>query len=107
MIVNDQQTVHDVLAALMELGITTATVIESQGMGKIVSEQMPIFAGFRNLWGGSSSYNSTIFTVLDEDILQETIDLIREVMFEESENPRGVMFTLPVVHFITPAGSNK
>lgn len=102
MVVNDQETVHDVLAALMEQGITTATVIESQGMGSIVAEQMPIFAGFRNLWGGASSYNTTIFTVIENDILDETLALLREVMIEAPERPRGVLFTVPVDNFIAP-----
>ncbi|MDP8223464.1 MAG: hypothetical protein P9L99_08900 [Candidatus Lernaella stagnicola] len=102
LVVNDQQMVHDVLAAFMEVGITTATVIESQGMGKIVSEQMPIFAGFRNLWGGAGSFNSTIFTVVDDAMLDEAVELVKEVMFEEPETPRGVMFILPVTHFFAP-----
>jgi nitrogen regulatory protein P-II 1 len=101
-IVNDQQMVYDVLAALMEVGITTATVIESQGMGKIVAEQMPIFAGFRNLWGGSGSYNSTIFTVLTDEKLEETVALVREVMFDGPDKPRGVCFVMPVTHFFAP-----
>ena len=99
MVINNQETVHAVLTALMEVGITTATAIESQGMGKIVSEQIPIFAGFRNLWGGASSYNTTVFTVIDEVLLPEVIELIREVMFEDAAKPGGVFFTLPVSHF--------
>ncbi|MHA1568556.1 MAG: P-II family nitrogen regulator [Alphaproteobacteria bacterium] len=99
MVINDEDTVQNVLAALMEVGITTATVVESQGMGKIVTEQMPIFAGFRNLWGGANPYNTTVFTVLEDDILQETIDLVSEVMFEIVDTPRGVIFTIPVDNF--------
>ena len=99
MVINDEDTVHDVLTALMETGVTTATVIESQGMGSIVAEQMPIFAGFRNLWGGANPYNRTVFTVIDDEILEETLSLIEEVMFELPANPRGAMFTVPVDHF--------
>lgn len=99
MVINDQELVQDVLTALMEVGITTATVIESQGMGKLVSEQLPIFAGFRNLWGGASPYNMTVFTVIDDDLLGETLDLLEEVMFVDTDSPRGVIFTLPVDHF--------
>ena len=78
MVINDEDVVRDVLTALMEVGITTATVIESQGMGAIVSEKMPIFAGFRNLWGGASPYNTTIFTVVEDDLLEEALGLMSE-----------------------------
>jgi nitrogen regulatory protein PII len=102
MVINDQDTVRDVLTALLEAGITTATIIESQGMGKIVSEQMPIFAGFRHLWGGANPYNTTVFTVVRDELLDEALALVEEVMFVESPNPRGVVFTLPVDHFRAP-----
>ncbi|NLH50352.1 MAG: hypothetical protein GX444_17365 [Myxococcales bacterium] len=107
MVINDQQMVYDVLAALMEAGITTATLIESQGMGKIVAEQMPIFAGFRNLWGGGSAYSTTVFTVVDDARLPEAAELVRTVMFEEAEKPGGVFFTLPVDHFYARPASDK
>ncbi len=103
MVINDQDTVRDVLTALMEAGITTATIIESQGMGKVVSEQIPIFAGFRNLWGGANPYNTTVFTVVRDEVLDDALALVEEVMFVESANPRGVIFTLPVDHFRTPS----
>ncbi|HPQ70223.1 MAG TPA: hypothetical protein PKW95_13935 [bacterium] len=102
-VINDQDTVRDVVAALVELGITTATLIESQGMGKIVREQMPIFAGFRHLWGGANPYNTTLFTVVDDSLLAEAVELIEEVMYEAGAGPRGVVFALPVSHFRHPS----
>jgi len=103
-VINDQETVREVLTALMEAGITTATVIESQGMGKLVREELPIFAGFRHLWGGANPYNTTLFTVLDEAALDEALPLVEEVMFAQASGPRGVVFALPVTHFRHPGG---
>jgi len=101
-VVNDSDRVQDVLTAFLEVGITTATVVESQGMGRVVTEQMPIFAGFRNLWSGARPYNKTIFTVVDDEKARAVIPVLRDVIFreeEKSKGAKGVIFTVPVVEF--------
>ena len=106
-VINEQNVVREVLTALIEAGITTATVIESQGMGKFVAEQMPIFAGFRHLWGGANPYNTTLFTVVNDEQLAEALPLVEEVMFEDKTGPRGVVFTIPVGHFRHPGDKKE
>jgi len=109
-VVNDPDRVQDVLTALLEVGITTATVIESQGMGRVVTEQMPIFAGFRNLWSGARPYNKTIFTVVDDEKAEEAMHALRDAMFggrQDARGAKGVLFTVPVLDFYKSTGSGQ
>ena len=45
MIASDHAMFDDLITALLDIGLTGATVIESKGMGSILREEMPIFAG--------------------------------------------------------------
>ena len=42
---NHPEDLDDVLAGFLEIGVTGATVIDSVGMGQILSHDVPIFAG--------------------------------------------------------------
>ncbi|MCB9848478.1 MAG: hypothetical protein H6814_08700 [Phycisphaeraceae bacterium] len=49
MIASDHAMFDDLITALLDIGLTGATVIESRGMGSIIREEMPIFAGLAAL----------------------------------------------------------
>ena len=49
MIASDHAMFDDLITALLDIGLTGATVIESRGMGAILREEMPIFAGLAAL----------------------------------------------------------
>jgi hypothetical protein len=44
-VVNDPEKVDEILSGYLELGITGATIINSEGMGRVLSHDIPIFAG--------------------------------------------------------------
>jgi len=98
-IVNDPDRLHDVVAALVEAGVPGATVIETQGIGKILSKDIPIFAGFRHLLAGAQPFNYTIMAVVDDpEVVDDAVDLLRDVLDDSVQ--KGVIFTLPVSRFI-------
>jgi nitrogen regulatory protein P-II 1 len=100
-VLNEPEYLNDVLTAFVEAGCTTATVLESQGMGRILSQDVPIFAGFRHLFVGSKPYNHTIFAVVDDPALvQRIVSLVRDVLREVEEVSKGVLFTVPVSSFV-------
>lgn len=100
-VLNEPEYLHDVLTAFVEAGCTTATVVESQGMGRIISQDVPIFAGFRHLFSGSKPYNYTIFAVVDDaKLVERIIRLVRDVLSEVEEESKGVLFTVPVSSFV-------
>lgn len=100
-VLNEPEFLSDVLTAFVEAGCTTATVLESQGLGRIISQDIPIFAGFRHLFAGSKPYNYTIFAVVDDaPMVKRIVRLVRDVLSEVEEESKGVLFTLPVGSFV-------
>ena len=45
-ICNQPDKLEEILEAFVEVGITGATVLDTVGMGQILSTEVPIFAGF-------------------------------------------------------------
>lgn len=98
-IVHSPDRLQDVLTGLVEIGITRATVFESQGMGSIVSSVMSVFAGFRELWAGTGDFNHTVFAVVEDDVVDEAMRVVKDIMDEYPEKGRGAAFSLPVTRF--------
>ena len=65
-VINHAELVDDVLAGFVELGITGATIVESKGMGRMLAQEVPIFAGLRTLNTRSRTANRTLFCVVDD-----------------------------------------
>ncbi len=104
-VLNEPNYLHDVLAAFLEAGATTSTVIESQGMGRILSHDVPIFAGFRHLFAGSKPFNHTIFAVVDDrKVVARIVELVRDVLADVEEESKGIVFSLPVSSFAKLSG---
>jgi len=48
-ILNSPDDVDAILAGFVELGVRGATIINSEGMGRVLSHDIPIFAGLQTL----------------------------------------------------------
>ena len=96
-VINDPSKVDEILEAFLEMGITGATIIDSFGMGCQLVQDVPIFAGFRNLLSGSSQYNKTIFSVIDdEEKLREAVRTVENIVGNLKSPSSGIIFTIPV-----------
>ena len=96
-VVNDPQKVDDILQAFLEIGITGATIIDSYGMGKALLQDIPIFAGFRNMLAGTGSYNKTIFSIIEnEEKANQAIAAIDSICGDLMDPATGLVFTIPV-----------
>lgn len=95
-VINHQENLDDVLAGFVELGITGATVIASEGMGRVLSHDVPIFAGLRTLTARSRPSNQTLFSVLHDEKVDAAISLIQEVCGITTSPGAGIVFTVPV-----------
>ena len=84
-VVNHEEHVDDILAGFIELGITGATVLESRGMGHLLSREVPIFAGVRSLSALSRPENRTLFCVVDDEKADAAIAMVQA-------NTRGDLF---------------
>jgi len=96
-VINQPEALDDILSGFLELGVTGATIINSEGMARVLTHDVPLFAGIQTLISRSRAQNYTIFSVIDE---QEKVDaafaLIQDVCGNLDEPGTGIMFTVPV-----------
>lgn len=104
LILNKEEYLEDILSLFIELDISGATIIESVGMGRIITHDIPIFAGFRDLMVGNRPYNKTIISVIDKDVIPKVVSGIKEVCAEIDEPGGGLLFTLPVSNLFKLSG---
>src|SRR5215208_114485 len=95
-VINHEGHVDDILAAFVEVGITGATVVESKGMGRVLSRDVPIFAGLQSLTARSRAANRTLFCVADDAKVDAAIAVIQEVCGSLAAPGAGIVFTVPV-----------
>jgi nitrogen regulatory protein PII len=93
-VVNEENT-EELLAGFLELGVTGATVLQSEGMGRLLANEVPIFAGLEPL-RRARPRNHTLFSVMDEDKVDRVMALVREVCGNLDGPSTGIAFTLPV-----------
>ena len=99
-VINHGEKLDDVLAGFVELGITGATILSSEGMGRVLSHDVPIFAGVRALSARSRPSNQTLFSVVDDEKVDAAIALIQEVCGSLDSPGAGIVFTLPVTRVV-------
>ena len=95
-VVNEPDKVDEILSGFLEIGITGATVIGSEGMGRLLTHDIPIFAGLQSLIAGSRPPNRTIFSVVADDKVEPAFDLLQDVCGNLAAPATGIAFALPV-----------
>lgn len=99
-VVNDPEKVDEILSGFLELGITGATIVSSEGMGRVLSHDIPIFAGLQTLLAGSRPQNRTIFSVISDDKVDDAFALLQDVCGSLTNPATGIAFSLPVNHVV-------
>lgn len=96
LILNKVEKLEEVLEGFLEIGITGATIAETVGMGQILSEEVPIFAGLRFMFAGAKPHNKMIFSVIKEDKEKPAIKLLKKILGDLDEPGTGIVFTIPI-----------
>ena len=100
-VINQEEKLEDVLAGFLEIGITGATVVNSEGMGRLLASEIPIFAGLAALQRRTRPRNQTVFSVIeDDDKVERAFALLQEVCGNLGEPGTGIAFTLPVTRVL-------
>jgi len=98
MAVVEEALVHDVLNGLLELDVKGATIINTQGMGRTIAHEFPIFAGLMRELSSANPYNKTIFAAVDDfEIPDKLQELLMEIDIDFTQPNTGVMIMLPIV----------
>lgn len=95
-VINDAEKLDEILSGFVEMGVTGATIVNSEGMGRLLSEDIPIFAGLQAFLAGSRPQNRVIFSVLPEPLVDEALDLLQDVCGNLASPATGIAFVLPV-----------
>ena len=96
-VLNKEELLEDVLAAYVEAGIAGATILDSEGMGRFLTYEVPLFSDFKDFMKGNKPYNKTIFSVIrNEKLIAELEKLLDKVCGGLDEPGTGILFTLPV-----------
>ena len=96
-VLNDEELLEDVLTAYAEAGIPGATILDSEGMGRFLTYEVPLFADFKDFMKGNKPYNKTIFSVITQEKKIPELERLLDEICGNLDNPgTGILFTMPV-----------
>ncbi len=107
-ILHEDRYLTEVLEELLEIGVSGASILDSVGMLHFLSEEIPIFAGFRSLLKGTKPYNKIILSVIKErETLEQALKTIDRTVGGIAKGKRGVLFSMKLEHFFGPEPSSS
>ena len=96
-VLNKEELLDEVLSVYAEAGVPGATVLDSEGMGRFLTYEVPLFADFKEFMKGNKPYNKTILSVIkDEKIIPRLMKLVESVCGDLTSPGTGIFFTIPV-----------
>ena len=100
-VVNREEKLEEILSGFLELGVTGATVIHSEGMGRVLSQEVPVFAGLQRLMSRSRPQNTTILSVIESpEVMDRAIKMVQDVCGDFDTPSTGIIFTVPLSRVI-------
>lgn len=99
---NEEDYLDDILAELIELEISAASVMDGVAMERVLAKDVPIFAGLLQTTRGSRAYNKNIFALIPhKGIAQKLVSILRELDIDLADPAIGMIFTIPVDFFLS------
>jgi nitrogen regulatory protein PII len=99
-VINEEEKLDEILSGMVGLGVTGATIVNSEGMGRVLSHDIPIFAGLAALVTRSRPRNQTIFSVLREEKVEAVITLLQEICGNFEAGGTGIICVVPVTRVV-------
>jgi len=96
-VLNNEEYLEEVLEAYVEADVAGATILDSEGMGRFLTYEVPLFAGFKEFMKGNRPYNKTIISVIREQTAVDKLKKLVDNIVGGLDKPgTGIMFTVPV-----------
>lgn len=98
-ILNETNYLDDILAEFLNIGVSGATILDSQGMAGAIADKgdIPMFGLLKTFLDDSKPYNKTILTVLESQQMVETVvELVKDILGEDAKTGAGFMFSVPI-----------
>jgi len=91
-IASNPATLDDLVTALLDIGITGGTVVESKGLGTILREEMPIFAGLASMLPQNTA-SRVLISVTTRNLADAFFSYLEQ---ELKQSQRPIVATVPV-----------
>ena len=99
-VINNEGIVDELMTCWFDIGITDSIIMESTDSLELVSQNIPIFAGFRNLTSGGMRHNKTILTLIqDEKALDRAVSCLEKLFRKTKKTNQGTYCVAPVIRF--------
>lgn len=96
-VLNNEDLLEQVLESYVEAGVQGATILDSEGMGRFLTYEVPLFAEFRQFMKGNKPYNKTLISVVrDHSVIPRLERLLDRTVGGLATPGSGVFFTIPV-----------
>lgn len=96
-ILDNPNQLDKVLEAWMDAGVSGITVQESTGVHQLREQGgLQTFLGFRRLSQTSKYSHFTLFSIVDEEIIQRVVKATEGIVGSLNTPNTGILFTLPV-----------
>ena len=100
LVLNKTECLGRLLTELLNAGLKGATVIDSQGMLRVLSsdsvEPPPIFGSLRKFMTPSHEMNKTVFIVLPDEKINVARKIINDVTGGIDKPDTGIVFAVPL-----------
>ena len=97
-----ENLINELLTKFLEIDVRGATIIDSYGMGEILSQEIPIFSSLRNFLSGEGNkiHNQTLFSVIKtEDTLKLALNTAKQII-DFSKPNSDILFVVPIIEMI-------
>lgn len=96
-VLNKTDLLNELLTEFMENDLSGATVLDSSGMGHLISNQFPMFSMFAELESEREDNSKTILKVVKSvEERKRTEDLVEKVIGDFNDPDTAVMVSIPV-----------
>ena len=102
-LVHEHRHLDMVLAGFVELGISEAWVAEVQGMGQVLSVDVPIFAGLMSLFPVSAGEGHLITAAIPPDMAPEVEAVVQDVCGPWDSEGAATLITVPLGSYRGPS----
>lgn len=96
-VLNKTDLLNELLTEFMDNDLSGATVLDSSGMGHLISNQFPMFSMFAELEGERKNNSKTILKLVESvEERERTEELVEKVVGDFSDPDTAIVISVPV-----------
>lgn len=97
MVIYDSSQLQDILTALVRLDVRHSVAVNSEALMHVLAQEVPIFAGLRQLLTVPQSPCKTIFGVTDQqDIIEKLDRTLKAIDIDMTKPEIGYAMVIPI-----------